>query len=96
VHRRSAEEGDTLSVTLPDYASWRQQIKCQEACPVHTDARGYVCAIADGDLEQAYVIGAGVAGLTCAHDLALLEARTRDATERGEAMRHAVPGLLAK
>jgi formate dehydrogenase beta subunit len=46
-------------VTLPDAAYWRAQIKCQDACPVHTDARGYVRAIADGDYERAYLIARG-------------------------------------
>lgn len=31
---------------------WREQIKCQYACPVHTDARGYVRAIAAGEYEH--------------------------------------------
>ncbi len=34
-------------------------IACQVACPVHTDARGYVRAIADGDFERAYLIARG-------------------------------------
>jgi formate dehydrogenase beta subunit len=38
---------------------WREQIKCQFACPVHTDARGYVRAIADGDYQRAYLIARG-------------------------------------
>ncbi|MBZ5647424.1 MAG: FAD-dependent oxidoreductase [Acidobacteriia bacterium] len=38
---------------------WREQIKCQYACPVHTDARGYVRAIAAGDYERAYLIARG-------------------------------------
>ncbi len=38
---------------------WKRQIRCQDACPVHTDARGYVRAIADGDLERAYLIARG-------------------------------------
>jgi formate dehydrogenase (NADP+) beta subunit len=44
-------------VADPEY--WREQIKCQYACPVHTDARGYVRAIAAGDYEQAYLIARG-------------------------------------
>ena len=31
-------------VRVADEAYWREQIKCQFACPVHTDARGYVTA----------------------------------------------------
>lgn len=38
---------------------WREQIKCQHACPVHTDARGYIRAIADGQDELAYLIARG-------------------------------------
>jgi NADPH-dependent glutamate synthase beta subunit-like oxidoreductase len=41
---------------IPDYKYWRQNIKCQTGCPVHTDSRGYVRAIADGDYEEAYWI----------------------------------------
>lgn len=42
-----------------DSIYWKRQIRCQDACPVHTDARGYVRAIADGDLERAYLIARG-------------------------------------
>lgn len=41
-------------VEVPDEGYWRRQIRCQEACPVHTDARGYVRAIARGDYREAY------------------------------------------
>ncbi len=41
---------------LPSENHWFEQIKCQAACPVHTDARGYVQAIARKDFEQAYLI----------------------------------------
>lgn len=46
----------TLKVEIPSVDYWKQQIKCQYACPVHTDARGYVRAIAEGDFEKAYLI----------------------------------------
>jgi formate dehydrogenase (NADP+) beta subunit len=46
-------------VRLADAGYWREQIKCQYACPVHTDARGYVRAIAAGDYEKAYLIARG-------------------------------------
>ncbi len=46
-------------VRLADQSYWREQIKCQYACPVHTDARGYVRAIAAGDFERAYLIARG-------------------------------------
>jgi len=44
---------------LADEEYWREQIKCQYACPVHTDARGYVRAIAEGEYERAYLIARG-------------------------------------
>jgi NADPH-dependent glutamate synthase beta subunit-like oxidoreductase len=46
-------------VKVPDEEYWRKQIKCQFACPVHTDARGYVRAIATGDYQRAYLIARG-------------------------------------
>jgi len=46
-------------VRIADPSYWREQIKCQHACPVHTDARGYVRAIAAGDYERAYLIARG-------------------------------------
>ena len=45
------------TVKIPDRDYWRSQINCQSACPVRTDARGYVRAIADGDYERAYYAG---------------------------------------
>jgi NADPH-dependent glutamate synthase beta subunit-like oxidoreductase/ferredoxin len=50
---------DAYHVEIPDVNYWRRQIKCQEACPVHTDARGYVRAIAAGDFRRAYLIARG-------------------------------------
>jgi formate dehydrogenase beta subunit len=47
------------NVQLPDEGYWRSQIKCQAACPVHTDARGYVRAIAEGNEELGYLIARG-------------------------------------
>ena len=49
----------SVQVEVPDEAYWRGQIKCQDACPVNTDARGYVRAIAEGDFEKAYLIARG-------------------------------------
>ncbi|RJP23905.1 MAG: 4Fe-4S dicluster domain-containing protein [Candidatus Abyssobacteria bacterium SURF_5] len=46
-------------VEVPDYRYWRRQINCQDACPVHTDARGYVRAISEGKDELAYLIARG-------------------------------------
>ncbi len=41
---------------LPDFNFYQQTIACQFACPVRTDARGYVTAIARGEYERAYLI----------------------------------------
>jgi NADPH-dependent glutamate synthase beta subunit-like oxidoreductase len=49
----------TFQVELADVDYWRRQIKCQQACPVHTDARGYVRAIAEGAYRRAYLIARG-------------------------------------
>lgn len=48
-----------FDLAIPDFEYWKQQIKCQYACPVHTDARGYVRAIASGDDLAAYLIARG-------------------------------------
>jgi NADPH-dependent glutamate synthase beta subunit-like oxidoreductase len=43
-------------VKVPTTQDWRDMVKCQAACPVLTDSRGYVLAAARGDLETAYDI----------------------------------------
>lgn len=43
-------------VKVPTTKDWRDMVKCQAACPVLTDSRGYVLAAARGDLELAYNI----------------------------------------
>jgi len=48
-----------LKVDVPGDWYHRDLISCQAACPVHTDARGYVRAIADGRFEEAYLIARG-------------------------------------
>lgn len=48
-----------LRVALPAEDHHLGLIACQRACPVHTDARGYVRAIADGRFEEAYLIARG-------------------------------------
>ncbi len=50
---------DPIQVEIPDDGYWHRQIKCQYACPVGTDARGYIRAIANGDFESAYLIARG-------------------------------------
>ncbi len=46
-------------VKTANFDYWREQIKCQFACPVRTDARGYIRAIAEGQDELAYLIARG-------------------------------------
>jgi NADPH-dependent glutamate synthase beta subunit-like oxidoreductase len=50
---------ERCTLSVPDFQYWKSQIKCQAACPVHTDARGYVRAIAAGEHELAYLIARG-------------------------------------
>jgi len=49
----------TLQVEIPSTGYHAGLIACQRACPVHTDARGYVRAIAEGRFEEAYLIARG-------------------------------------
>jgi NADPH-dependent glutamate synthase beta subunit-like oxidoreductase len=50
---------------------WMKMVKCQDACPVHTDACGYVTAIAEGRDLDAYKIAratnpfASICGRVC-------------------------------
>src|SRR5512145_860370 len=48
-----------LKADVPGEDYHRGLIACQVACPVHTDARGYVRAIAEGRYEEAYLIARG-------------------------------------
>jgi NADPH-dependent glutamate synthase beta subunit-like oxidoreductase len=48
-----------LRVEVPGEQHHRGLVSCQVACPVHTDARGYVRAIADGRFEEAYLLARG-------------------------------------
>lgn len=48
-----------LEVEVPAAGYHRDLIACQVACPVHTDARGYVRAIAAGNDLEAYLIARG-------------------------------------
>ncbi|MBM3801971.1 MAG: 4Fe-4S ferredoxin [Acidimicrobiia bacterium] len=49
----------SLLASPPGSAYHQELISCQVACPVHTDARGYVRAIAEGRFEEAYLIARG-------------------------------------
>jgi len=59
------------AVALPDLDYYQNIVRCQTACPVHTDARGYVTAIAGGEYEKAFLIArevnplASVCGRVC-------------------------------
>ncbi|QQS31668.1 MAG: FAD-dependent oxidoreductase [Acidobacteriota bacterium] len=52
-------DGSPLKINVPDVDYHKNLISCQVACPVHTDARGYVRAIAEGRFEEAYLIARG-------------------------------------
>ena len=59
-------------VRVPDATDyWVEMVKCRHACPVHTDACGYVTAIAEGQYEAAYRIArahnpfASICGRVC-------------------------------
>ncbi len=59
-------------IRLPDATDyWVEMVKCRHACPVHTDACGYVNAIAEGRYEDAYRIAratnpfASICGRVC-------------------------------
>lgn len=49
----------TIRVSVPTGDHHQNLISCQVACPVHTDARGYVRAIAEGRFDEAYLIARG-------------------------------------
>jgi NADPH-dependent glutamate synthase beta subunit-like oxidoreductase len=49
----------TLRVEVPNEGYHAGLISCQRACPVHTDARGYIRAIAEGRFDDAYLIARG-------------------------------------
>jgi NADPH-dependent glutamate synthase beta subunit-like oxidoreductase len=56
---RDARTPEPLLVEVPGEDYHRRLVSCQQACPVHTDARGYVRAIAEGRFEEAYLIARG-------------------------------------
>ena len=72
----------SIRVALPDLDHWKAQVKCQTGCPVNTDAGRYVQLIAEGRLEEAYLVArapnplAPVCGRVCA-------APCEDACRRG-------------
>lgn len=48
-----------LHVDIPGEGYHQGLIACQVACPVHTDSRGYIRAIAEGRFGDAYLIARG-------------------------------------
>ena len=64
---------ETLYQVQPPDATqyWQKMVKCQDACPVRTDACGYVTAIAEGRYSDAYRIAratnpfASICGRVC-------------------------------
>jgi formate dehydrogenase (NADP+) beta subunit len=63
---------DRYQILLPDILHWQKQVKCQAACPIHTDAGRYVQLIAEGKCEEAFLVSrapnpfASVCGRVCA------------------------------
>ncbi len=61
-----------IPIQFPDLAHWKAQVKCQTGCPVSTDAGRYVQLIAEGRLEDAFLVArapnpfASVCGRVCA------------------------------
>ena len=65
-------DNGSWQLRVPDDSQyWVEMVKCQHACPVHTDACGYVTAIAEGRYEDAYLIAratnpfASICGRVC-------------------------------
>jgi NADPH-dependent glutamate synthase beta subunit-like oxidoreductase/ferredoxin len=44
------------NIKIADTQYWRDMVKCQAGCPVNTDARAYVTAMARGEIEMGYEI----------------------------------------
>lgn len=56
---KASGSGEALHAAVPGEGYHRALIACQAACPVHTDARGYVRAIAEKRYDEAYLIARG-------------------------------------
>ena len=60
-------------VVVPDFRYFLDLIPCRTGCPVHTNAGGYVRAVAEGETERGYRIArapnplASICGRICAH-----------------------------
>src|SRR6202795_1871624 len=61
------------SAVVPDFRYFLDLIPCRSACPVRTNAGGYVRAVAEGDTARGYQIArrpnplASICGRICAH-----------------------------
>jgi len=61
-----------IRAAFPDLSKWKAQVKCQDACPVSTDAGRYVQLIAEDRAEEAFLVArapnplASVCGRVCA------------------------------
>ena len=64
-------QSNPLKVVNFDFEHYQETVECQYACPVHTDARGYIVAIGEGRYEDAYRIArepnpfASICGRVC-------------------------------
>jgi len=71
-----------IEIRFPDLDHWKEQVKCQAACPVLTDSGRYVQLIAEGRDKEAFLVArapnplASVCGRVCA-------APCEDACRRG-------------
>jgi formate dehydrogenase (NADP+) beta subunit len=43
-------------ISVPEFVHWQKQVKCQAACPIHTDAGRYVQLIAEEKYRDAYLV----------------------------------------
>jgi NADPH-dependent glutamate synthase beta subunit-like oxidoreductase/NAD-dependent dihydropyrimidine dehydrogenase PreA subunit len=51
-----SRSGGRYRAYFPDFSYYQRNVACQYACPVRTDGRAYVTAIAKGQYERAYLI----------------------------------------
>ncbi len=64
-------DGERYQLEIADASYYRKIISCQNACPVHTDAQGYVNAVAKGWYQDGYIMArqpkpfASICGRVC-------------------------------
>ena len=56
IDQESVMQNKRYQVSVPTVDDWREMVKCQAACTVYPDARGYVMAMARGDLKLGFDI----------------------------------------